>query len=499
MKQNDGVFLLIGSMTAAEKRYFRSFARRHIIGEENLYLTLFDLIDRQTVSGAYNEAELLKKASAVKRTAQLSNIKNYLHGLILRSMRLFSDEANVTRTLQARIADIQFLLDKGLHAKASEVLRKSRKLAHLYEKHLYELQLISIERKLMRFTSVKNARSQLTETLRAEKQLIGLIQNESEMANLYDQVFMLIRSGLVAEEQQRMAQKLAAHPLISEKRSHSTFSVEVLRLLSLSDLMLLCGDDKRSRSALRQLINLYDRHPHQFHDEPLRYINILNNYLNTCFRLQRFDEFPGLIRRMLQLGVTPAARFEIFKNATFLQLLYLINTRRFEEGLKLVPHIEEGLRKFDKKLPLTRKLSYCYNVMMLYFFTGHFHESLRWAGKLLERDYPDVRRDLQHAALLFRLVILFERGHHDTLDNMLRSTRRRLHKTEQLLAFEQFLIGLLQELLDSSDLRARKAVFKRGLTFFEEQVPEFRKTLLADEIKIWMTARATGQELISLF
>jgi hypothetical protein len=499
MKQSDGIFLLISSMTAAEKRYFRSFAKRHVIGEENRYLKLFDLIERQTGSGKYNETLVLGEMNSATLPAQLSNTKNYLHGLILRSMRLFSDETTVTRTLQARIADIQYLLDKGLYAKAREMLRKSRKLAQLYEKHLYELQLISIERKLMRFTPLRNAQREINATLQAERYLIGLIQNESEMANLYDQVFMLIRSGLVAEKQQAFAQKLLSSPLIKEKSSSNTFSVETLRLLSLSDLLLLCGDHKRSRMVLHKLITHYDRHPHQFHDDPLRYINILNNYLNTCFRLQRFDEFPGTIRRMLQVGVSQTARFEIFKNATFLQLLYLINTRQLDEGLKLIPQIEEGLMSFDKKLPLTRKLSFCYNVMMLYFFTERFQEALRWAGKLLERDYPDVRRDLQHASLLFRLVILFERGHHDILDNMLQNTRRRLRKTDQYQPFEQFLIEFLKELTITVDSRKRKALFKKGIEFFDAQLPEFQKNLLADEIRIWMTARATGQTLATLF
>ncbi|MCU0433531.1 MAG: hypothetical protein MUC87_08765 [Bacteroidia bacterium] len=494
MKHNDGLYLLIDSLTSTEKRFFRLFAKRNNTGETNDCLFLFDAINNQVQEGEYNEEKLIHYLKEKKRKIHLRNAKNYLHGLILRSMRQVSDEENVTRQLQARIADINFLIDKGLISKAGELLRKARKTAHLYEKFIYELQLIGIERKIVRLSQDKLTGKRMKEFELHEKQLLKQIRMESGMRILYDRVYVLIRSGLVPEKQKASARKLAVHSQFKEKRSN-TFSIETLRLLSLSDLALLSGDDKRSRALIRLIINLYDRNPHQFRDEPLRYINILNNYLNACFRLQRFDEFPGIIRRIEQLeGLSKTVRFEIFKNATFLKLLFLMNTKQFSEALRIVPEIELGLKVFDKKLPIARKLSFCYNVMILFFFSEKFQDALRWANKLLEREHQDVRRDLQHATSLFSLIILFERGHHDLLENKLRNTARHLRKTGEYNVFEQFILTLLGNLLTASTLHKRKIVFREGVEFIENQPADFKKKQLCDEILVWMKASISGQK-----
>ena len=78
---------LISSMTMSEKRYFKLFSSRHVIGDSNDYIHLFNAIDKQKV---YSE-DKLRKASFVKN---LSQEKNYLYRLVLKSLNAYhSNEA----------------------------------------------------------------------------------------------------------------------------------------------------------------------------------------------------------------------------------------------------------------------------------------------------------------------------------------------------------------------------------------------------------------------
>ena len=54
---SEELFQLIKSLSKQEKRYFKLYASRHVIGEKNKYVQLFDAIDKQA---AYNEEKIKK-------------------------------------------------------------------------------------------------------------------------------------------------------------------------------------------------------------------------------------------------------------------------------------------------------------------------------------------------------------------------------------------------------------------------------------------------------
>ena len=70
--KKEPLFDLIQSLTMSEKRFFKIFSQRHIIGEVNQYLLMFDFIDK---TPEVNN-EILLKQSFVKN---LSAEKNYLY------------------------------------------------------------------------------------------------------------------------------------------------------------------------------------------------------------------------------------------------------------------------------------------------------------------------------------------------------------------------------------------------------------------------------------
>ena len=83
MKRNDSLFRLIRSLSKSEKRFFKIYSERHVIGDQNNYVALFDTIDRQK---SYNEEAIIKKFADRKFARRLPVAKNYLYELILKSM-----------------------------------------------------------------------------------------------------------------------------------------------------------------------------------------------------------------------------------------------------------------------------------------------------------------------------------------------------------------------------------------------------------------------------
>src|SRR5437763_974746 len=76
---SDHLFTLIKSLGKAEKRHFKIYSRKHVIGDENIYVRLFDAIDKQKI---YNERALKNQG----QFHDLPTFKSWLYKAILKSL-----------------------------------------------------------------------------------------------------------------------------------------------------------------------------------------------------------------------------------------------------------------------------------------------------------------------------------------------------------------------------------------------------------------------------
>ena len=117
-KPSDNLFQLIKSLTISEKGYFIKFASRHVIGEENKYLMLFDFINKQN---SYDEDALKERFKNEKFVKQLTTAKNYLTNMILRSLENYHCSDSVDSRISNLINQYRILFQKTLFKKYSSL------------------------------------------------------------------------------------------------------------------------------------------------------------------------------------------------------------------------------------------------------------------------------------------------------------------------------------------------------------------------------------------
>ncbi|MES2798822.1 MAG: hypothetical protein V4638_02295 [Bacteroidota bacterium] len=122
----DTLFDLINSLTRSEKRYFKLFASRHTIGEENNYVTLFNYIEKQS---NYSEDSIFQKFSGENFLNNFSITKKRLYNNILSALDSFhlgnSEEAQLLRQIHAA----EILIGKSLHEQAKKIILSVEKQA----------------------------------------------------------------------------------------------------------------------------------------------------------------------------------------------------------------------------------------------------------------------------------------------------------------------------------------------------------------------------------
>src|SRR5262245_6498315 len=147
MKPSSDLFNLIKSMHQTEKRYFKIYASKHIIGDQNKYVLLFDAIDQQAQStvGEYDEDKIKALFKKEKFIRQIHVAKNYLYHMILKSLHVYQSHASAEAELKELLHYEEILFAKQLYSQCPKVLKKAKKLAVKYEKQVYLLDIIAKE------------------------------------------------------------------------------------------------------------------------------------------------------------------------------------------------------------------------------------------------------------------------------------------------------------------------------------------------------------------
>ena len=155
MLASDELHKLIKSLTQAEKRFFKIYASRHVIGEGNNYVLLFDAIAHQK---NYEEQLIKKKFRDQPFMNRFAAVKNYLHQLIIKSMRSFHSGSTIDIELKEMLIDIDFLYQKGLYQQCEKLHHKAERLALETDKKTRLLEILEWKAKLLQ---VMNKESEL--------------------------------------------------------------------------------------------------------------------------------------------------------------------------------------------------------------------------------------------------------------------------------------------------------------------------------------------------
>src|SRR5690554_3084353 len=105
------LFELIHSLSKSEKRYFKIYASRHTIGEENNGIRIFNYIDDQN---EFDEKAVHEHFKGEAFLNQFPITKNRLYDQILNALDAFHASKNIDAQLYKMVHSIHILYEKGL-------------------------------------------------------------------------------------------------------------------------------------------------------------------------------------------------------------------------------------------------------------------------------------------------------------------------------------------------------------------------------------------------
>jgi hypothetical protein len=252
--------------------------------------------------------------------------------------------------------------------------------------------------------------------------------------------------------------------LLGDSENARSFSAKHLFYSCNSMAALITSEHKKASEFYKALILLWKARPDWIEEEPQQYMLVLSNFLNTQHKIGSYSKFPGVLTEVREIKIENfAGEAEAFQNIMQLELLHFLN-----EGIcvdsgrslfQMEADLERGLVKYSKKINASRRLSIYHNMMLAKFFLEDWKGANHWRTKIEnDEDAKKVRREIFGFAKIMQLMIQYEFGDYDWIQNLYRNHSRSLEREDRLSDFYEVLLNGIHRLAISQQSPMKRSI-----------------------------------------
>lgn len=450
----DTVFQLIHSLQKSEKRNFKLYITRNSSNEDLKIIQLFDALDKMN---DYDEELVLKKVTAIKKQ-QLPNIKAHLYKELLASLRLLKNVQDIDIQLHEQLDYARILYNKGLYHQSLRILEKLKQHAKAEHQVAFLIQVLALEKKIETLHITRSFEGKAEILTQETESVVAHLQKVTALSNLALQLYSLyIKNGHARNKAEEETVKKFFKERLPEGADASDSFYTRLYLNQ-----CYCWDSFIRQDFLmyykytKKWVGLFDEYPAMLNNEASHYIKGMHNLLNAHFDLRNFEGFERTLKQFEIFTELPIVKQH--HNNTVQAFVYLHIARinqhfmlgSFEEGLQLVPYIEQKLDEYEVFLDRHRILVFYYKIATLYFGNGNYTRSIDYLNKIINWKV-DLRNDLQCYARLLHLFAHYESGNHAILEYLIGTVTRFFSKMETLTPVEEEIFRFLKSSINISD------------------------------------------------
>ena len=142
ISNSQDLFGLVKSLTKADKRNFKLYAKRVQSDDNMKFIQLFDVLDKMN---ELDEDRVIERMDGIPK-GQLSNLKRHLYKQLLTSLRLINISRIKSIEVREHIDFAHVLYAKGLFLQSLKILHRAKKMGIKAELELEVLQIIEFQK-----------------------------------------------------------------------------------------------------------------------------------------------------------------------------------------------------------------------------------------------------------------------------------------------------------------------------------------------------------------
>ncbi|MEN8138747.1 MAG: hypothetical protein ABFR62_09980 [Bacteroidota bacterium] len=496
--KKDSTFQLIKTLSKAEKRNFRLYAKhRHSSGDLK-FVQLFDTMDKIE---AYDEEIILKKVKSISK-GQLSNQKAHLYKILLSSLRHLH-KSNSDIQVRENLDYARLLYNKGLYMQSLKVLDKTKVLAKKSYFTTLHLEVVEFEKEI-ESRYITRSIEKRAENLSSEScKLVSEITSANQLSNfalsLYDRY---LKEGFVKSENDYIRiHDFFINNLPKYEYNELDFFSKLYLYQSHVWYHLITQDFKMCFRYAQKWVDIFESSPHMIDLDPDMYLKGIHNLLNALHHVgtDHHNRFIEALNKMESFNEKRKGKLN--ENSELLSFLYLESNRinnfymtgEFSEGVKMIPYWEEQMAYFKDRLDPHRILVFYYKFASLLFGAGKNKEAIRYLNKIINFGDQKLREDIHVYSRLLMLIAHFELGNEDLLEYQIKSVYRYLAKLHDLGEVHKEIFKFLKRTpgFTQKDLKTEFKKILKKLKVIRNHPYDKRPFLYLDLIS-WLESRIEG-------
>lgn len=490
---NDPLFILIKSLSKAEKRQFKIDNER---AGEALFVQLFAVLDKLK---HYDEKEIFRVMPDLKRH-QLSNLKSHLYGHVLDTLKMLDRQKDNRIAIREQIDYAQVLYNKGLYHQSLRILAKAKEQTAFLQEVELQMQVLEFEKLIEArhiTRSIENRAEQLSNESRLCLQQLNSLSNLSNLAlNLYG---IYLKLGHVGNEKEASALKKYFENNLPEIRIAKMSFYEKINLYqAYSWYYYILQDFLMFYRYTQKWVDLFEEYPYQKQSDPALYIKAMNNLLTAHFFNMNYKKFCSALEELEHFSHTHQSIFNDQTKALAFVHIYTAKINKyflegtFSKGIEIVPEVTNGLKEHALKMDKHRILVFYYKIACLYFGSGDNDHAIEYLNKIINLQVGNLRADIQCFARILHLIAHYELKNYDITGYLLKSVYQFLAKNKDLSLVLKEVLQFLKksEKLSAREIRPAFHALKGRLEIIAQNPYERRSFLYLDIIS-WLESKIT--------
>lgn len=487
MKPSEDLFKLIKSLTKAEKIHFKKFSKRHILGEGNKYVKLFDVIDKQEKK--YDESKVKESFKGDRFVNQIHVAKNYLFDLILRSLYDFYSDKNSESVINENLTKITILTEKNLNSSAYKLLKKTKELAkdNFHYEHLYRV--LETEAYVTARSYSKKSTGTLDQLNSEKNEALEMLSNVSLYKTLNNKLNIITSKWSYSNDpdfKQKIKEILEIPEVTNELKATDYSSKHELYRIKIKAYRFLL-DDEKSLIYREKALLLMEENPEIANKHPEKYISRLYDLINYAlgtetgisknFNIDNYlEKMKKYLDAVLSTRKSPAVKalnwYYYFQ--MYIGYQYTILNK---EG------VHNAINSFNNEIDIHINylnprylLNIYFYCVISYFEFEEFEKALYWQQKFANHKKAAEFEELNLTMLIVSVILHYELGNYDLAESLIKSTRRFYNKKNFKNETAMSLLNSLRLLIASTDSDTKKifAELKEKLDILSTKETEIR-------------------------
>ncbi len=500
ISQSKQVFSLVKSLTIAEKRNFKSYAKRIQDNSGLLFLRLFDILEKQKT---FDEKAVIDGLEGISKT-QFSNLKRHLYSQIISSLRLIHKEKRANFKVREYIDFAYILYGKGLHVQALKILRKARSLAKKHHLNYMQLTIIEFEKKI-ETRHITRSGSKTAQTLVEESEIIQEDANHLvRLSNLRIKMHAkYLQNGHVKNKLEAEEVKVYYHQQLKPIDLDKLGLIEnIYYVQSRVWYNYILIDFRACMKYAKKWVALIDDNPTMIDRDKDLYMRGLHYVLTTAVHTKDYSSHSEYLQKIESFRSESYGTFNT--NSQIISFLY-VHTGRLDNIMlsgnfnlcnEVIPRTLSRIRIYKFKLDDHKIMLLYFKFAWIYLGDKNPSKGIQYLNKIINNELSKLREDLQDYARILQLMCHYELKNFDILEYLLNTYSSYFSRKKSINPFLTEAVDMFHS-LKSKGVSDHNLVLQNHLKAFRKisKDPYEKRALVYLDIISWLKSKTNGISL----